>query len=63
MCFGKSIVLCNLEDSEKKKLLGSGDFGFSIASLRFRLYLTIFDCFSGHLLRRFLAFFSIKFVF
>ena len=66
MCFGKSIVLCNLEDHEKKKkLLGSGNFGFSIAFLRFRLYdpvsaLTIFDCFSGHLLRRFLAFFLHK---
>ena len=68
MCFGESIVLCNLEDNEKKKLLGSGNFGFSIAFLRFRLYdpvsaLTIFDCFSRHLLRGFLAFFSIKFVF
>ena len=65
MCFGISIVLCNLEDNEKKKkkLLGSGDFGFSIAFLRFRQYLTIFDCFSGHLLRGFLAFFSVKFVF
>ena len=66
MCFGKSVVLCNLEDHEKKKqLLGSGNFGFSIAFLRFRLYdpvsaLTIFDCFSGHLLRRFLAFFLHK---
>ena len=42
------------------KLLGSGDFGFSIAFLRFRQYLTIFDCFSGHLLRGFLAFFLHK---
>ena len=53
---------------KKKKLLGSGNFGFSIAFLHFRLYepvsaLTIFDCFSGHLLRGFFGFFSIKFVF
>ena len=50
------------------RLLGSGNFIFSIASLHFRLYdpvsaLPIFDCFSGNLLRGFLAFFSIKFLF
>ena len=50
------------------RLLGSGNFGFSIASLHFRLYepvsaLLIFDCFFRHLLRGFLGFFSIKFVF
>ena len=53
---------------KKSRLLGSGNFGFSKASLRFRLYdpvsaLTIFDCFSRHLLRGFLTFFSIKFDF
>ena len=50
------------------RLLGSGNFGFSKASLHFRLYepvsaLLIFDCFFRHLLRGFLGFFSIKFVF
>ena len=50
------------------RLLGSGNFGFSIVSLQFRPYdpvsaLSIFDCISRHLLRGFLTFFSIKFVF
>ena len=47
------------------RLLGSGNLSFSIASLHFRLYdpvsaLPIFDCFSKHLLRGFLAFFLHK---
>ena len=50
------------------RLLGSGNFIFSIASLHFRVYdpvsaLPIFDCFSRNLLRGFLAFFSIEFLF
>ena len=50
------------------RLLGSGNFGFSMASLHFRLHvpvsaLPIFDCFFMHLLRGFLPFFSIKLVF
>ena len=61
----KVLFFATLKTMKKKKLLGSGNFGFSIAFLRFRLYdpvsaLTIFDCFSGHLLRRFLAFFLHK---
>ena len=50
------------------RLLGSGNFIFSIASLHFRVYdpvsaLPIFDCFSRNLLRGFFAFFSIEFLF